>query len=369
MSVSGYFILTDWAAGNKTFSVSDLMSSNVGLTGSEVSFFRIAREAAKHGHDVTVWAPINAETYLEGVLYRPIHELVWDIHMYPTYAYAWNDPSPLSVAPGSVLRVCNQQLNDFVYLPDGYDNWVDVWTSPSQTHLERVGSQTPDSSKWEIVNNGCDIHPILPKIPGRIVWSSSFDRGLHWLLSIWPHVRRAVPHAELLVFYSMRKWLDMWGSLDHNSSEVMDSPQYRRAMFINQSLMKLKNHGVILRDQVSRYQIEQEYSRAEILAYPCDTVSFTEGFSVSILDACSFGCVPLITDMDALKELYCDSVPYAPSPISANIEVYKNKLIELLQNPELRESYSRAAWELSHKLTWDNSINQFLNVLRKRGIQ
>lgn len=367
MGVSAYFIMTDWAAGHKSFDIPNLMSSPTGLTGSEVSFFRIAQGMARHGHQVTVFAPIIQEVNLEGVRYRPFSSLNWDEA--PRYAYAWNDPVPLSTAPNGVLRICNQQLNDFNYLPEDYDDWVDVWTSPSSSHLEVVGSQTPNADKWEIVNNGCDIHQVFPKIPGRVVWSSSFDRGLHWLLSIWPSVRSAVPHAELHVFYSMKKWLDTWGSLDHNSPEVMDSPQYRRAMFINHSLKQLQNHGVVLRDQVSRHQIEIEYSVAQILAYPCDTISYTEGFSVSILDACSFGCVPLISNTDALGSLYCKAVPHVSAPMTSNVETYKNKLIQLLQDPELLDSYVRSAWELSHSLTWDNSIRQFLNVLRVRGIQ
>ncbi len=35
----------------------------------------------------------------------------------------------------------------------------------------------------------------------RIIWSSSYDRGLDILLKMWPDIKKAVPEAELHVFY------------------------------------------------------------------------------------------------------------------------------------------------------------------------
>lgn len=356
------FLFGEWAAGGKRFDVRNLKSSPTGLTGSDVSFFRIAQGLAARGMEITVFAPVTENCDLEGVSYRDISQVQG--HPTPDVAYSWCDPTPLHAFPDTVLRMCNQQFNDFSYCPQGFETWVDVWTSPSATHREKVGSLLPDA-RWEIVNNGCDIHPILPKIPGRVIWTSSFDRGLHWLLSIWPDVRLAVPEAELHVFYSMKKWLDIWNSYDHNSADVMASLQYRRAMFINQSLQRLRNHGVQLRDQVSRQQVENEYAQAEVLAYPCDTISFTEGFSVSILDACSFGCVPVISDADALKELYCSHVPHVNVPMASSIGQYKSLLIETLQDRGGLPGKSRSAWEASHGLTWENSVEQVLSVIRR----
>ena len=46
-------------------------------------------------------------------------------------------------------------------------------------------------------------------MPGRVIWCSSADRGLHWLLSQWPKIKEAVPYASLKVFYHFN-----YGDLD-----------------------------------------------------------------------------------------------------------------------------------------------------------
>lgn len=363
----GYFLASHMAMGSRVFDPLDLNNSNMGMSGSELSFFRLSREMAKRGHEVHVFSQISREITANGVHYHPLQD--FDSGFRPNYVYSWCDPMLMKGFSPSVYRICNQQINDFSYLPPDYDNYVDIWTSPSETHRLSVGLTASDPSKWRIVNNGCDPHPIGKKIRGRVMWSSSPDRGLHWLLSIWPEVRRVVPHAELKIFYSVRKWISNFIYADHNSPAIHSNPMYKRAVYIDACLNRMKDgYGIELVDQVSRDRIELEYSQSEILAYPCDPICFTEGFSVSILDACSFGCVPLITDADALKELYCDHVPYVPSPMSSNVELYKEKLISLLCSPELLSECMVRANNLSRSFTWDNSVKQFLEVLGERGI-
>lgn len=363
---SGYFLAGNMAMGSRFFDPLNLNSSPIGMSGSEISFFRISREMSRLGHDVRVYCHLTRSAEINGVKYLPLSDL--SFNDVPDYVYSWCDPMLAKDAPSHTLRICNQQINDFSYLPPDYDNFVDVWTSPSQTHMKKVGGMSTNPTKWRVVNNGCDHHQMGDKIPSRVMWSSSPDRGLHWLLSIWPEVRRQVPHAELKIFYSVRRWIDNFIHSDHNSPSVFSNLMYRRAVYIDACLNRMKEgFGIELVDQVSRDRIEREYSQSEILAYPCDPISFTEGFSVSILDACSFGCVPLISTADALDELYCHSVPHVKMPI--NIGEYQSSLIRLLTDSSYLSQYKKKSWELSHNFTWENSARQFLGVLKERGIE
>ena len=52
-----------------------------------------------------------------------------------------------------------------------------------------------------------------------------------------------------------------------------------------------------------------EFEHAEVLGYPCDTIRMTEGFSVTTMEACASGCLPVITDIDSLGHIYGDAAP------------------------------------------------------------
>lgn len=64
------------------------------------------------------------------------------------------------------------------------------------------------------------------------------------------------------------------------------------------------SQGVRLMGPVSPRRMAKALRETSVLAYPCDPVRFTEGFSAAILDACAAGCAPIIAGVDALPEIY-----------------------------------------------------------------
>lgn len=274
-----------------------------GLTGSESSFFNLARTLSERGHEVAVFCKCVAPAILEsGVNVVPIQSLPSLRSMPVDAVIAWNEPDYLQFAPPGVPRICDQQLNDFGYCR--MPNWkqlVDRWVSPSAHHAKNV--MEPDGLVAEVIPNSVDLDlfagPAHERDPKRVVYCSSPDRGLHHLLGWWPEIRRRVPGANLRIFYRLAPWLER---ARNNDDEVG-----RRARYIEEAVSRLcgnYDYGVTITGLVPNSQMASELRRAAVLAYPCDPVRYTEGFGCSVLDAAAADCLPIISDADALPSVH-----------------------------------------------------------------
>lgn len=323
------FIYGQFSTGARAFDVQNLESSKRGLTGSELSCLMYARAMAKRGHDVTMFLPMPGapDAYarlLDGVKMCPVHQLgrlPFDV------AYSWNEPDMLRGVKAQ-LGMTNEQVNDFDYCLKGspaYHEIVDVFTSPSEPHRDYMVSRYPETSgKWEIVPNGCDASQYTAaKVPGRVLYASSPDRGLHLLLQCWPEIKRRVPHAHLRVLYELESWAK--GLRDNKWPDAGIQELGQRARYIELALARMKHLDVTAVGSVSRQDMAREMAEAQVLAYPCDTIRFTEGFSVTTLEACAAGAIPVINPVDSLGHIYgelpsADGVGRFPDRVCAALD-------------------------------------------------
>lgn len=379
------------------FNFSNMWGDPRGLTGSEISFFRIAQEMSKLGHDVHIFTFGHdgpPPPSWEGVHVHPFKELYAPgVGEFFDAAYSWNEAEVLRPLPSSVLRLCNLQINDFVHCRPGFGDIVDVWTSPSESHRQMVLSKPahpihlyqgdrpysyiPDPDRWVVLTNGCDPSNYdrlydsgVEKVPGRVIWGSSPDRGLHWLLQEWPKIRRAAPHAHLKVFYKVMKWAD--NIIAHPFGDPTIMEQIRRAYYIKEALRRLAPLGVELVDSVSRREIDRQMAEAEVLAYSCDPVSWTEGFSVTLMEGCAAGSFPVTTAVDALPEIYGGHIPMVPVPVSEHMSEFSDLVIRGLTDPAYREEVNGRARALALQYSWDTLAARLEAILadrlmRKRG--
>lgn len=357
------FIYGLWSTAQYRFDFSDLWDNPRGLTGSEVSCFSIAREMGRRGHDVTIFAglkPGSPRTW-EGVKLADVEEVpraITAINDRSEWhaAYSWNEPDLLRPIHWSVIRMCNLQINSFNHCAPGYDDYVDVWTSPSDSHRKVVGSTAPNPQKWIVVPNGCDPGSVVhgDRVPGRVIWASSPDRGLHWLLSVWPQVKAEVPHASLRIFYHIDRWVSHFVNVDTRVDPSY--PEFAaRAFYMQEAMRRIrarKDLSVEVFDSVSRRRMAEEMAAAQVLGYPCDTVLYTEGFSATIMESCCAGVLPVVTDQDAFGEVYGGSVPMVKSPVGDRIGEYKDLLVRALKDDGFRHEWRAKAKALSERYTW-----------------
>lgn len=373
-----------------------------GLSGSEMSAVRLKEEYEAVGHTVAL--------YSKGKGCLPWEERANDEH---DVAISINCPDDLRGMKAK-LKVCYVLLNDFSFCKVGFDEHVDLFVSPSLAHREQCltndnwrkvevapdhpngrAQWDPSAKPWEVVPLGCDPeryeffdecegdrgghrhrgcsdcdgYGYVPrrKVPGRVIYCSSPDRGLHWLLQEWPAIRKAVPHATLRIFYRTMPWIRNFDAMAYYPPI---EPQRARALYIEDALRRLQGHGVELFDSVSRARLEQELAQAEVLAYPCDPANeFTEGFSCSTLEGCAARACPVITDVDALGSIYRDAVPAVTrSSLMGTTwqQAWRRNVIECLTDSDRRNRINDRAEALARSMTWKNTASRLMAAIQER---
>jgi glycosyltransferase involved in cell wall biosynthesis len=374
------FVYGMWASANHRFDFQNdkIFTDSYGLTGSEMSCFTIASGLADRGHDIILFTglqPNNAGIHWRGVKLSPIEDFAgieWDSWADWDAVYSWNEVDILRPVNWKTLRIVNLQINDFGYNQPDFDNYIDAWTSPSESHRVTVGSKAPHPEKFSVITNGCDptLYDPSKTVNGRVIWASSPDRGLHHLLSIWPSIKKAVPHAHLKIFYRIKNWLDYCTTVTITSDNLVQHEFINRALYIKEALRRFEQVGgldVEFCDAVSRVQMIKEMSEAQVLAYPCDPPIYTEGFSVTIMEACASGTVPVITDADALGSIYGGCVPMVHAPVGNRIGEYKDLLISTLNDATFREQWTPKGLELANKYTWNSVIDNVENLISEKS--
>lgn len=365
-----------------TLGFADWRTDPRGLSGSELGFVRICEEFALLGHEVHACTLSD-----EGASYdagRGVEAKRIAIHSIDDrdtliddsfdLALSLNEPELLRGSRAK-LRACELWLNSFEYNRAGFEEHVDFWLSPSDAHRRMILAQAhevelraegpaayyrADAAHWHTAMLGCDPwrYPQTEKVPGRVIYCSSPDRGLHLLLQEWPKIKRAVPHATLRIFYRLQAWIDSFDAMSYAPScEELRS----RALYIGEALRRMATPewGITVCDAVSRERIEQEMCEAEVLAYPCETTRWSEGFSCTILEACAARACPVIFDTDALGEIYGGACLVAPR---GDLQTWRAAVITALQDSNVREHTNATCARFAQKLTWKRHAERVLEI-------
>lgn len=314
-------------------------------TGSEVGWRRIVEGLRELGHTV---------------FHTTIAGGTWDA------VISINEPDTLRTFINAKLRICMFWLNEFSFCKEGFDEHVDLYFSPSEAHRQKaIGDWgAPKPSKWSVNQLGCDPAgraDSVPKRPGSVVYCSSPDRGLHRALEAWPAVKRAVPAATLKIFYRLEPWLR---SFDTTPYSPPIEKLRARAGYVEEALARLSGPewGITVVDSVSHDQMMHEMAQAEVLVHPCETTSWSEGFSCTVLEGCAAQACPIVSDCDALGEVYADIVPFRTGDWGA----FRDLTIRALTDSAFREYRNAKAKALADRLTWKAHVARLDEVIRGR---
>jgi len=128
------------------------------------------------------------------------------------------------------------------------------------------------------------------RIPTKVVYSSSPDRGLPCLLELWPYVLKEEPDAELHVFYgsaNLEKEIAMTGN-----AEI--AAMHRRTLAMVKSMPSVKMRG-----RVNQTELAGEMLSAGVWVLPG---GFTETSCIGAAEAQAAGCHIVCSGLAALNE-------------------------------------------------------------------
>ena len=332
-----------------------LYGNKRGLTGSEISMIEYAKGFAKRGHDVTIFSRFTHNCEVNNVKFVKFEDIVHHISEKWDVAIAFMTPHPLAGFKRCGLKVFNQQVNDFLYC-QGWENHVDIATAPSCAHRDYLKTIS-NFNNWHVVANGVDPKQYVDvkKDPFKMIYMSSPDRGLHWLLEAYPEIKERIPQASLDIYYD---WDMFYGAVKDKMTETGF-----RLRYIDAAVKKLSRFGVKHYKGISRNEMSDRLSRSSVLAYPADTIGHTEGFSVSILEAATAKCLPVIVGVDALESVYKGYIPCVSPPYIKHKKEWIDELCKVLSDEDYRNSWIDKSRRLSNFYSWDVLVPKFADLL------
>jgi glycosyltransferase involved in cell wall biosynthesis len=153
--------------------------------------------------------------------------------------------------------------------------------------------------------------------------------------------------------------VDAFNALDANGLKLFIVGEWHRAYNNTDIMHKIsKNDNIVLKGSQSNDELKRLYRNARMFVYP----SFYEGFGLPPIEAMSFGCPVVTSNVTSLPEVCGDAVlyvdPHSVKSISAGME-------RVLDDNALRESMIKKGHEQAKKYSWKKSAGHYMDVIRE----
>jgi glycosyltransferase involved in cell wall biosynthesis len=183
---------------------------------------------------------------------------------------------------------------------------------------------------------------------------------------MFPLIKKRVPHANLHIFYDFGG-VERFAAFSESEPISHHRELGYRSRYIKEAIRRLEGLDVFVHQSVSRERMQDEMATAEILAYPCDPVHYTETFGVTVLEACAAGAIPVLCTADAFGELWGNITPNVPPPFANSKRVFLDLVCKVLSSDEIRESYVNKCSEYAKLFQWNILSNALELNLYSRG--
>ncbi len=275
-------------------------SVSTGIGGSQEALIAMAAALRKLGHTVRVFNSCEADRgEYDGVVYdhysaferQPPADLVvvfrWPWlakHLPPRVpSYLWLE----DMADPQAVAQAAERYQKIIVL--------------SRFH-RRHYSALPEA-KFFYSRNG--IHPehfdqAVDRDPYKVVYGSSYDRGLVQLLEAWPRIQAQIPEADLTVFYGFQSARARSFELIRRSWRTYRSRnpisfwRYRRSMEASMRQANARHLG-----RIGHLDVARQFLSAGIWAYP---THFSETSCITAMKAQAAGALPVVIPSGAVDE-------------------------------------------------------------------
>lgn len=334
-------------------------SIKTGLGGSEEAVVYLSQELTKLGWKVTVYANPERPGNYDGVEYKTWHDInardifnvlvLWrgigfiDINPRAKYTMVWMHDVPNN-PDFTEERV--EKIDKIAVLSEFHKSLLRI-------QKDGVFEKFPENKVF-LTSNGVPTQsvPEVERDPKRIIYASSPDRGLYYLLGMWPKIKEKVNDAELHVYYG-------W-----NTYDAIHGNNPARVKWKNQVLAMMKQDGIVNHGRVGHDELAEAYARAGIWVYP---TSFEEISCISAMKAQKFGAIPVCTNYAALTETVKNGLK-----VDVDItdpegrEEYCNALIDLLQDEKKQNEIRKPMMKWANDyFNWENVAKIWSENLKK----
>ena len=265
-----------------------------GIGGSEGMVIQMARELQSLGNQVTVYGE-NKGGEFDGVIYKNHTK--------------WNPENDVDIFIGvrsagiEAMNYLIKAKRQYLYLHDTHYgdipqvnfNITDKVIVLSDFHKDIIKQRHGllDDSIFYISRNAYNEVAMPKKMPKRnknkIIYASSYDRGLDNLLRMWPEIKKRLPEVELDIYYG-------WDTFD-GLAESRGSAQMKD--FKKEMVELMKQDGITEHGRVDQKTLYKAFATANIWLYPTE---FEEISCINAMTAQTLGAIPVCTSIGALKE-------------------------------------------------------------------
>ena len=166
----------------------------------------------------------------------------------------------------------------------------------------------------------------------KILYASSYDRGLEILLENWPKVREANKDAELHIYYG-------WNIFDKITADHS---------FKDRMVELMKQDGVYENGRIGHEELLKEYATSAVYAYPCTYKGEIQCIALTKAIAC--GCDIITNDYAIMAER---------SPNAVSDDKFIGELCKIVKDPKP----SGLNLEYIESMSWDNIAKEWSDDL------
>jgi len=335
--------------------------NTTGIGGSETCAALLAKEFVKHGYrSVLIGDCAGMEgdydgvEYIDHTKYNQFRDSNYvDYFISSRNTHALNHP----IKSGKVYVWAHD-----IFIPGiarnttmPNDDKVTKYVCLSPWHVDFFsGWHNIDKSRIHIQGNGLDLSrykdaPNIEKDPYKLIYSSSPDRGLIFLLRMFPKWKEEFPKLSLHVFYGFYNW----------ESAIKQRNNPRELAEMNEIKQLMTQEGVVYHDRVSQKRLAEEQMSSALWVYP---TLFTETYCITATETMLAGTIPICTTIAALQT----TVPDGCGIKVAKPEDCLQPTFDLLRNPEKQEEFRQRGKDyVRNTCGWDQIGKNWIEMFEK----
>lgn len=303
-----------------------------GIGGSETSHVEMAWRLARQGHEVITYAPVPWEKGCQewrGTKWYPLEEVDYNL------AGTWM----IYRSPSTIDKFDHSRTDQkfcLIYQDYHYPDLTEERTEKFDWHMTLCKAHGYDllrryptiQDKLWLSSNGLKVDLIeeieaegIPKRnPYKMIFTSSPDRGLKYVIQSFLRAKEFVPQLELHAFYGFNNLSKLkWATKQIEELEIL-----------------LKSPGVRWHGRVSQKELYKEWMSAAIWCYQ---TNFLETSCITSMEAQGMGAIPIFNPVYALGENVQFGVPiYGDAyddPLTRSR--YVGEIVRLATNHELQD--------------------------------